>query len=358
MPNAVVKSYAKKSGKSVEAVEKMWDEAKVSAHKAHPDWKDGDRLYAYVNGTVAKRLGLKGRSKNESTLGGRGRMLREAVKEGEVLNPLFNPTPLTKEQADDINNTWKPASGHPGGWRVIRGYRPVEQYEGASGRPRLYRTLEAAQAVADRLNSSTEPKNESGSLIGAESPSQVNSQGMFESLLDIGTRVHRIRESVVESTDKPAALVGRTDKYDFYEGEDGGGAYWNIVPSGSEAPTGGYRGKDHIERVKGVKFSEARPVRESTDTGLSRNTTDQKPPVPGAVYLDLGFWRISEVKAKELCGGRLPRYGYEQVVDLDGKKGVVSRTQDQGKSVWSLRVKSYGDNFPLKVGDPVTIRAG
>lgn len=444
MPNAVVQSYAKQSGESVEAVEKMWDEAKASAHKAHPDWKDGDRLYAYVNGTVAKRLGLKGRSTNESTLGGKARKLNEAksLTKAQKNHPFYcfkrgcrksaweTPEYLTEADwdftrkvveilksgtPDDLYEALRSDAGQARrffdvilGWPegfsycLERSYVEKTAFEGMrrheldklemaldvrggkehtelqsrplpvresvdavrlikrdcgihSGPPRangdngcrkcgyinqhreehpecyqaggtpyvallgnkvgnktnesyttdLTKVLSAklpqwtfkphgnGGAVAayppggpskdnwEALNrvayisSASGPlyvvtqlrksKNESGSLIGAESPSQVNSQGMFESLLDIGTRVHRIRESVVESIDKPATLVGRTDKYDFYEGEDGGRAYWNIVPSGSEAPTGGYRGKEHIEQVKGVKFSEAKPVNESTE---------------------------------------------------------------------------------------------
>jgi hypothetical protein len=57
---------------------------------------------------------------------------------------------------------WKPASGHAGGWRVVRqffppleppeGGSPFEEACGPSGRLRLFRTIEAAQKAADALN--------------------------------------------------------------------------------------------------------------------------------------------------------------------------------------------------------------
>ena len=56
MPNPLVKSYASKAKKSVQAVEKIWDEAKVAAEKAIG--KKGPRYWAYVNAVTKKRLGL------------------------------------------------------------------------------------------------------------------------------------------------------------------------------------------------------------------------------------------------------------------------------------------------------------
>ncbi len=63
--------------------------------------------------------------------------------------------------ADDVayHKTWKPASGHSGGWRVIRypsanqwQLGRMEEYSDVRGRPRLYKTHEAAKRVADKLN--------------------------------------------------------------------------------------------------------------------------------------------------------------------------------------------------------------
>ena len=56
MPNAVVKSYAEKTGKSVEHVEKWWEEAKEQASKKFK--KKSKNFWAYVNGIVKRRAGL------------------------------------------------------------------------------------------------------------------------------------------------------------------------------------------------------------------------------------------------------------------------------------------------------------
>jgi hypothetical protein len=43
------------------------------------------------------------------------------------------------------------------------------------------------------------------------------------------------------------------NRYDYYIGRDTDGKYYyNIVPSGSEAPGGGYYNKSFIARLKGV----------------------------------------------------------------------------------------------------------
>ena len=57
MPNAVVKAYAKQTGKSVEHVERWWKEAEEQASKKF-DKKD-DSYWAYVNGIVERRGKLK-----------------------------------------------------------------------------------------------------------------------------------------------------------------------------------------------------------------------------------------------------------------------------------------------------------
>lgn len=71
MPNAVVKSYAKETGKSVEHVEQWWEEAKEQASKKFK--KSDPRYWAYVNGIVEKRGKLvhgkkKKKRKNEDVL--------------------------------------------------------------------------------------------------------------------------------------------------------------------------------------------------------------------------------------------------------------------------------------------------
>lgn len=52
MPTPTVKSFAKKSGKSVSEVEKLWNDIKDGAKKKYK----GDRLYSYVTGTLKKIL--------------------------------------------------------------------------------------------------------------------------------------------------------------------------------------------------------------------------------------------------------------------------------------------------------------
>lgn len=51
---------------------------------------------------------------------------------------------------------------------------------------------------------------------------------------------------------EPLVKVETHDGYDFYRGD----RLWNIVPEGSQAPTGGYSSRDFIEEVKRVKFKE------------------------------------------------------------------------------------------------------
>lgn len=56
MPNAVVKSYAEKTGKSAEHIEGWWKEAEEQAKKKFK--KRGPKFWAYVNGIVKRRAGL------------------------------------------------------------------------------------------------------------------------------------------------------------------------------------------------------------------------------------------------------------------------------------------------------------
>lgn len=57
MPNAVVKAYAKETGKSAEHIEKWWKEAEAEALKKFG--KKNDQYWAYVNGIVERRGKLK-----------------------------------------------------------------------------------------------------------------------------------------------------------------------------------------------------------------------------------------------------------------------------------------------------------
>jgi hypothetical protein len=73
MPVPQLKSFAEKSGKSLETVEGYWEEAKEAAEKKFKT--ESPQYWAYVSGIVKKRCGL-----------------RESFKEfaGEILLELFN----------------------------------------------------------------------------------------------------------------------------------------------------------------------------------------------------------------------------------------------------------------------------
>jgi len=64
-----------------------------------------------------------------------------------------------------------------------------------------------------------------------------------------------------------------------------------------------------------------------------------KPPEPpeGATYIDSGYWELPAGVAKRLCGGTLPRAGYERIVEFDGSKWAIHQTPVHGKMVWGLR---------------------
>ena len=61
---------------------------------------------------------------------------------------------MTTMSAQDLayHNSWQPASGHPGGWRVVRGLSPLEELVSKTGRRILFRSQGSAQKRADALN--------------------------------------------------------------------------------------------------------------------------------------------------------------------------------------------------------------
>jgi len=67
------------------------------------------------------------------------------------LGDNFGYGPLTQETAN-FWNSWRASSGHPGGWRVTRGYSPLEESCGKTGQVILFKTYEAAQKRANCLN--------------------------------------------------------------------------------------------------------------------------------------------------------------------------------------------------------------
>lgn len=59
MPNATVKSFAEKYGKSIEEVDELWDKAKSIADKLNHVDKDSDQYYVYVTGTLKRMLNIE-----------------------------------------------------------------------------------------------------------------------------------------------------------------------------------------------------------------------------------------------------------------------------------------------------------
>lgn len=76
MPNATVKSYAEKSGKSVAQVEKIWEDSKKEADKKFKT--HNSEYWAYVNATVKKKLGLDKKPSAKKTT------------KGKSAKPLYN----------------------------------------------------------------------------------------------------------------------------------------------------------------------------------------------------------------------------------------------------------------------------
>ena len=58
MPSKVLESYAKKSGKSLQTVEKKWDECKVAADKKFKDKEKDGAYWGFVNNCTKNKLGL------------------------------------------------------------------------------------------------------------------------------------------------------------------------------------------------------------------------------------------------------------------------------------------------------------
>ena len=57
MPSSVVKSYAEKSGKSIDEVEKIWSDLKAEADGKFPE--KNSEYWSYVSGGTRRALGLK-----------------------------------------------------------------------------------------------------------------------------------------------------------------------------------------------------------------------------------------------------------------------------------------------------------
>lgn len=95
MPNAVVKAYAKETGKSAEHIERWWKEAEEQASKKFK--KSDPRYWAYVNGIVEKRGKLVHGKKNEGI---------EVLTFKEFLNEILDSTPEMKYRRISDTDTY------------------------------------------------------------------------------------------------------------------------------------------------------------------------------------------------------------------------------------------------------------
>lgn len=94
MPTPAIKKYAEQSGKTVEEVEKMWEEAVEQADKKFKGDGKNDRYWAYVNAIVRRRLGLSKKKKNKS---------KEAYGETyDILNEYFIYQDLVHSATKDL----------------------------------------------------------------------------------------------------------------------------------------------------------------------------------------------------------------------------------------------------------------
>jgi len=60
MPNNIVKSFADKTGKSKDEVEKLWNKSKEIVKKEYPEIKeDTPEFFKLVTGILKKSLGLR-----------------------------------------------------------------------------------------------------------------------------------------------------------------------------------------------------------------------------------------------------------------------------------------------------------
>jgi hypothetical protein len=72
-------------------------------------------------------------------------------QEGDSVG-LFDGGMMSAESAA-YHSAWHPASGHPGGWRVVRSGRSgMQEHEGKTGRRILFKGIIKARLRADELN--------------------------------------------------------------------------------------------------------------------------------------------------------------------------------------------------------------
>jgi len=109
MPSAVVKSFAKKSGKSVKEIEKMWNKVLAKVKETYED-KDDDEIYAIVTGILKKNLKIQEEDSaaaittstagDVSSYGGAGNF---APKLSTVLSRIGDFKPKKKKKVNEVN---------------------------------------------------------------------------------------------------------------------------------------------------------------------------------------------------------------------------------------------------------------
>lgn len=111
MPNSLVKSYAKKSGKTIDHVERWWDEAKEEALKKFG--KKSKEFYAYVNAIVKRRAGLSEELTFKEYILIEEVMKENSSKEGWFIIPIGRTTKINalagpfKTKGEAISEKWR-----------------------------------------------------------------------------------------------------------------------------------------------------------------------------------------------------------------------------------------------------------
>ena len=116
MPSNVVKSFAKRSGKSVAKIEDYWDEAEIVVKKQYPDVPpESDRYYALITAIVKRMAGIEDK-KVETT----HEPSKAVTPSGSILeavtrvtkSPFSEKAGVTFINKDDFLTTIESVTGH------------------------------------------------------------------------------------------------------------------------------------------------------------------------------------------------------------------------------------------------------
>lgn len=103
MPNDTVKSFAKKSGKSVKEVEKLWTQAEEIAKKEYKDVKKGSTAYyKIVTGILKKSCSLSDKDFEEELK----EIIRDIIEETECFNWRVHNL-KTDEKLDIVSDSYE-----------------------------------------------------------------------------------------------------------------------------------------------------------------------------------------------------------------------------------------------------------